>query len=579
MGRGRPRKKKSILTYPSARVHHMTVWLRDKDGNIINPEGKIKEVIEKHRGGFTTVAYILHDADTYSAEEVYEREEKNQKCFVDRYTVLSEVADLERVDGTTTGYAEDEKLAEKAHEYADEIFPRISEGQPKPPHWHIVLTFDVNRKVDEIARWFGVDPNWNERKLGRSAAENAWMYLIHSNATEKAPYAPEDVHANFDYVNDVKSMIEKARRHEKYASVSEYDIDDALIDIAQGTSLYDIQDRLGPNIFAKRKNVFQNARTLYLSRYAQMPTYREVFYVEAEGIDEDKGKGGVGKSFCAKAFCRQLAMEFGADENLDINNMGRYVFTAGDATVFFQSYDGQPILLVNEITGTDFKRALKGVQGVKSLLDPFPERKEFNIKHGSTLCLAKYIVINGIQSFEKFKRELAGEMVIDGTKQESETQVKEQFDRRFWGKITIRDKNVKTDYVVRLLPYSTHLIEFWANRGLFEGIKNSENLMSLIGFRQVDFSTIGEVTAGKARFALEQRLLTPMLDEVEKSKDHHAVENKITDPNDLPAYLLEMVGETELVFKDKVIDTVIVEDQLQMDDFEELTDEDDSLPF
>lgn len=542
---GRPKLKKGNIKYPSARVHHMTLWLYDKAGNVINPENRIKEVIEKHSGGYITYAYILHDEDRYSAEDEYERAEKNKKCFKDRYSILAEVANLPEDENSETGFAENAELRSKAQAFADEVFSPIVAGEKKPPHWHVVFTFAANRKIDEIARWFGIDPNWNEAKIGRSAAQNAWMYLVHANDGTKYPYKAEDVCASFDYVSDLEAMLEKNKRHEKYAAADAFEINDVLTEVGEyGMSIDEAKRRIGSAIYYRNEHLFLRARKDYVLNHAPMPLFREVFYVESEGIDEDHGKGGLGKSVCAKALARYLAREFGGDPHADINDLQKYVYIGGDAKVFFQDYDGQPVLFVDEMTGTDFKRAMKGVNGVKALLSPFPERKAYDKKHGAVVCTSKYIVINGIQSLKKFINELAAKANVDGLVQESEEAVEEQFWRRIWATIKIVNASE---------------IQFWANRGLFENTKDRE-ILQLIGRTRANLREIASRTTGPALTYIEERYLEPLIIEVEKSQTAHSIEEKISDISALPEDLLIM-GES-------------IPDEVQETFFEELTDED-----
>ena len=518
------KRVRSGTWYPSARVHHLTMFVYDKQGNLATPESRIIECLQKHAGGYASYAYALHDKDVYDAQTKFEYEEKNKKTYIERYKLLAIAAGVAEDETTETGYMHSAAIDAHAHAYADDQFPQIEAGQLKPPHWHLILTFTHNRYVDEVARWFDLEPNWNESKTGRGAAESAWTYLVHGHHPNKYQYDPGDVRASFDYKVDLEQRIEKEIRHERYA-IDAYDLNDILEEVSiKGLSLREAQERVTIAVYLRNKTLFENARKEYVLRYAPMPLFREVFYVESEGIDADHGKGGLGKTVCSKAFAKQLAREFGADISKHISDLQEYIYTAGDAKVFLQEYDAQPILLIDEINGADFKRALKGVNGVKSLLDPFPERKSMDKKHGSVVCTAKYIIINGIQSFEAFKRDLASEMFIDGIMQQSEMPVKEQFDRRFWGNIRIINSSE---------------IEFWANRGLFENTPE-KGIMEMISRVRANFHQIALATTGEARARIEGQVLQPMLVEVEKSQTAHAVREKISNPDELPEELLRM---------------------------------------
>lgn len=523
------RKSKFRNQYPRARVHHLTIFLHDKNGNLLMTREQLQKCINDHDGAFSSYAYILHDRDIYDAETVYQYDEKNHRTYLDRLRVLSDAKGLEKDETSESGFVFDEDLARKAQEYADEQFARIERSQPKPPHWHVVLCFTQPRAVDEIAHWFKLlngqklEANWNESKTGRGAAENAWLYLIHARDKKKFQYEKEDVVASFDYINEIDEQIRLDEAHERYHLDDDL-FNDVIEDVSHGLPIKDAIQRVSMAKYLTRKRVFDEARRWYILNEAPMPLFREVFYVDSEGLDDDHGKGGLGKSACSKALAKQLAKEFGADVSKNINDLQEYVFIAGDAKVFLQEYDGQPVVLIDEINGTDFKRACKGVNGVKSLLSPYPERKSLDKKHGAVVCVAKYIIINGIQSFEAFKRSLAEGDKIDGVQQDSEESVKEQFDRRFWGCIRIIDSSK---------------LEFWVNRGLFDNTPEQQ-VLEMIGRFRASFQQIASLTSGHAQAQIEGRVLRPLLDEIDRSQLNHGHSQKITNPDDLPTEFLEM---------------------------------------
>lgn len=511
------KRVKSCVHYPSARVLHLVIWLRDKSGKIVMSHQSLAEKIDKHEGGYLTYAYILHDKDVYNAEAVYQNEEKNRKTFIDRYQILAEVAGLERDETSITKFVMDSEIEAKARAYADEQFPKIEVEEKKPEHWHVILTFAQNRKIDEIARWFDIEPNWIECKSGRGASESAWNYLVHAKDKTKHPYDPKEVYASFDYVNELEARLAKDERQSQYHMPID-DINDILEEVAQGLPLSEVRKKIAHSVYIRNKRLFEDAREYYVKNFAPMPMWREVFYVESEGIDADHGKGGVGKTACTRALAKQLAKEFGGDPTKDVTQLEDYIFTAGDANVFLDGYDGQPILVINEISGADLKRACKGVNGVKELLDPFPEKKALNKKYGSTICLSKYIIINGIQSFERFKTELAESIRIDGIVQASELSVKEQFDRRFWANVRIINSSE---------------VEFWVNRGLFANTGERE-LMELVRRVRVNFKTMNRLTAGEALARIEGQVLQPLSEQVELANQSHSHSNKITNWDEVP---------------------------------------------
>lgn len=539
------RKKKFKNIYPSGRVHHLTIWLKDKDGNVLMTSEQLQKCLDEHEGAWTSYAFILHDSDVYDAETVYQYEEKNHRTYLEKLRSLSAEKMLDRDETSESGFIFDEELSKIAQKYADEQFRKIERGQPKDPHWHVILQFSSARFVDEIAHWFKLlngqklEPNWNEVKTGRGAIESAWLYLVHKNAPKKFQYSADDVVASFDYITQLDEQIRLDEAHEKY-HINDDLFNDVIEAVAHGLPIKDAIAQISMAKYLSRKRVFDEARRWYILNEAPMPLFRQVYYVDSEGLDEDHGKGGLGKSACSKALAKQLAKEFGADVSKNINDLQEFIFQAGDAKVFLQEYDGQPVVLINEINGTDFKRACKGVNGVKSLLEPYPERKSLDKKHGSVVCVAKYIIINGIQSFEAFKNSLAKGDRIDGILQDSEESVKEQFDRRFWGNIHIIDAS---------------RLEFWVNRGLFDNTPEQQ-ILEMIGRYRVSFPRIASLTSGQAQAQLEERALRPLLDEIDRSQLNHGHNSKITDPDDIPPELLcigEVISDDDDDFQEPIV--------------------------
>ena len=67
----RPKKIKSNVSYPSARVLHLVLFQLDQDGKLLMSEDLLKEALDSHEGGYVNYAYVLHDKDTYNADAVY----------------------------------------------------------------------------------------------------------------------------------------------------------------------------------------------------------------------------------------------------------------------------------------------------------------------------------------------------------------------------------------------------------------------------------------------------------------------------------------------------------------------------
>lgn len=139
--------------------------LYDADGKTLFDPSKIKSILAKKGSAIKDYAYIIHDADTYTAED------------------------------------------EKAN-------PDHKEGTLKPSHVHLLLRFERNQpqQFADIGKWFGLEPNFVSKIHGKW--EDALLYLAHLNAPEKHQYDPDEINANFDpttilnHANDQKKLTQ-----------------------------------------------------------------------------------------------------------------------------------------------------------------------------------------------------------------------------------------------------------------------------------------------------------------------------------------------------------------------------------
>lgn len=63
-------------------------------------------------------------------------------------------------------------------------------GEPKKPHWHVVLKFPNAVWAEPLAKELGIAPNYLERC---KALDAALLYLVHAGYEEKAQYDLEQV--------------------------------------------------------------------------------------------------------------------------------------------------------------------------------------------------------------------------------------------------------------------------------------------------------------------------------------------------------------------------------------------------
>ena len=127
---------------------------------LVNEEGKpyitveqVVEVVQK-RKCIEKYGFIIHDKDTVSVEEA----KKNSE---------------------------------------------LQTGVLKAPHIHLVMKFNSPQHVKNVAKWFGVEPQFVSRL--QNGWEPAVKYLVHCNAPQKYQYSLDEVNANFNVAEIVEA--------------------------------------------------------------------------------------------------------------------------------------------------------------------------------------------------------------------------------------------------------------------------------------------------------------------------------------------------------------------------------------
>lgn len=330
-------------------------------------------------------------------------------------------------------------------------------GDPKPLHIHVAGELNTAVKVGQIAKWFGLPVNMirfqtrdNQQFSDPFRDMTAyWTHEFEPEYKQKHIYPRERVKVGGKRAatiwDDIAEFYEKREQRKGY-NVSRTAINDALYDIAEkGMTLAEAKKKLGIVPYLKNEKDLKRARREYVLLKQPMPAFRTVFYVDCIGDDERSGKGGIGKTACTHALAKQCASEFCPEneretflqKSYDELSMEGYIFDLGGEGVELQAYDGQPILVCNEMDDYSMYRAFKR-RGIKELLDNFPTRQGMNIKYGDTVVTAKYIIINGIQRYDTFIENMSSRMSRDGEKEDGD---RTQYDRRVFGIITLIDED------------------------------------------------------------------------------------------------------------------------------------------
>lgn len=427
------RKKKS----KRVRICWFACRRQNDEGKVLITEEKILSALMSHKT-IESYAYILHNKDTVTSY------------------------DLEADDD---GQYDDCKV-----------------GDAKPAHFHVVMQLSSPMSITSISSWFGIPEHlicFNKTRGKRDSFLDMVAYFTHEfEIVEKEKYvyprtevAVGGLRADTIW-KDVDFIYKKREQHRRY-KVSTDLINDLIEEVANnGMLLEDAKEELGSAVYLRNEKYFKLARSKYVNEKMPMPGLRTVFYIDSEGgSNKSFGKGGRGKTVCTHALAKQFAREFGANPTDSYDELIRrhIVYEIGDKNVAVQRYDGEPIMILNEMDAYEMINVF-GRKGTKELLDSFPSRREVNIKYGSTVILAKYIIINGIERYDTFIKGLAG---IYGDRAEEDHDLS-QYYRRFFSHITIVNERYMNMFFTKgLLDGTEEYREYYAIEHVYAPFRES----------------------------------------------------------------------------------------------------------
>lgn len=218
------------------------VSLLEKDGTVLFDLDNMKEVLKKDC--IRDFCYIIHDKDRYS------------------------------------------KADEKRN-------PDHKQGELKPPHIHLLLRFENNQpqKLDCVAKWFHIASNFVNKITGDW--EDACLYQIHFNATDKYQYSVDEVTCNFDY----QELLEDAEKGDKLSRVLTRILSG---EIREYNKTLEIDNMLLVNYSRKIAEAFK-VRSEYLQA-TQKDRNTECIYIT--------GGSGTGKTSLAKKIAQSKGYSF-----------------------------------------------------------------------------------------------------------------------------------------------------------------------------------------------------------------------------------------------------------------------------
>jgi hypothetical protein len=270
----------------------------------------------------------------------------------------------------------------------------------KKPHFHIVLKFDVAINLYSVAKWFGIASNFIEIPKGRDAFIQCVQYLTHESKkeqdAEKHLYDDSEIKSNFDFRLELDNYKNKQIKSQfKNATGKKLEIRENVL--KDGLRLSEIDS----NSYVADMSALQLCRREYLTKYAELPKSRTNYFI--------RGGSGAGKSFSSKALAKAL---------IDPNNTMRdneVFFITGQGNAMFQGYDGQPVIIFDDIRSWDLLNYYnKNAGAIFNLFDTVPSGSEQNIKFGSVKLINTINIVNSIEKFEDFSETICFRVAESG---------------------------------------------------------------------------------------------------------------------------------------------------------------------
>ncbi len=509
---------KSNIKYPSARCLHIV-----SNTDHLSQELAIQICDEKlDKRQLLTYGLCLHDMDKYTEDDIQRMDALRQKEQLNLY-MQYEPSDSHIAE---ENWAPSPEAWSRAQKEALAKFPERIAGENKPAHLHIVLSFSSSRKVDEIARWFGIEPCFVETKTGRNAVLYALRYLTHNHKgnekEQKFVYPSSIVHfrstvseyENLAYDALLEAVEQKEALYDAY-NVSKEVINEYLDKICHSEPYVYADGRKGvycratfikdftPAVYLRNQKLVDAAES---QRDIPSPAERQVYYIGTTCDPNNTAEmSGLGKSSFAKQLARDIAVNLlGADPEESMTQTNPYIFYAGKSGSIFQRYTNQAIVVLDETSPAALRKALSGYEGIKSFLDPHPTSEALDIKFGDVVVNAKYIIMTGILNMDEFINALAGAYTDShGNEHEADSQYIEQYRRRIWAYVAFNGAD----------NYTLHTNnEFFPSGAAKSGF-------AVDGIYQCDFKGVqrpanGYILEKKLQYHLMSRMVAPLYEKI-----------------------------------------------------------------
>lgn len=204
------------------------------------------------------------------------------------------------------------------------------DGNPVKEHIHVMLCFQNARSLKNVASILGDKPQYLEKWDER--ANNGFAYLIHATAGAKvkAQYSPANVLANFPYAEELKKQTLEVLKKKSRQKI------DVLLDVYynEEMTLDELEQELTGAQYGRYKKQIDTITSKILERHADIWRQDMLKNNRRVKVIWIYGAAGTGKTSLARSIAKQD---------------GRAYYVSGSSRDVFQSYNGEHILILDEL--------------------------------------------------------------------------------------------------------------------------------------------------------------------------------------------------------------------------------------
>ena len=271
----------------------------------------------------------------------------------------------------------------------------LPSGQPKPPHFHCVLTFSNAKTIKSIADCIGVEMQYVEKI--HTTTKSARLYLIHRNNPEKYQYPPEDVKASFDYVAYVDDCPVKQRRESIAERIENGEI-----------KQYNLCNFVTIDEFSRNARYYQKCFEYRQNKLKGLNRNMECIFIT--------GGSGTGKSTYAKMIASQ-------------KGYASYISSGGKNPL--DNYQGEECIILD-----DTRSSTWNLTDFLKLTDNYTDSLVGCRYYNKSIAECKLLIVTSVKSIDEFYE--------NATKEDNEPKI--QLLRRFIMVITMTPENMIISY-------------------------------------------------------------------------------------------------------------------------------------